>query len=110
MFQVRLIRGHPHDDRVFPNALHKFLHFGDEQPHIPFQKEVERLAREKESGREVLCPVALDGSWKNSPWPKRLMEPVREYNMLDFSNWRDARKFGSTFNKLIKGVELFYRS
>jgi hypothetical protein len=35
-----------------------------------------RTARElgKELGRHVLCPVALDDSWKDGPWPKRIME------------------------------------
>ena len=60
-------------------------------------------------GRDVLCPVALDDSWKNSPWPKRVMEQVMEYNILDFSAWKDDGKFGNTFNKLIDGLELFYK-
>ena len=71
-----------------------------------------RTARglEKEMQRDVLCPVALDDSWKNSAWPKRIMEQVMEYNILDFSTWEDDRKFGSTFNKLIDGLELFYKA
>ena len=70
-----------------------------------------RTARglEKEMGRDVLCPVALDASWKDSPWPKRVMEQVMEYNILDFSAWEDDEKFGSTFDKLIDGLELFYK-
>jgi hypothetical protein len=70
-----------------------------------------RTAREleKEMGRDTLCPVALDNSWKNSPWPKRVMEQVMEYNILDFSAWKDDSKFGNTFNKLINGLELFYK-
>lgn len=71
-----------------------------------------RTARdlEKEIGRDVLCPVALDDSWKDSPWPKRVMEQVMEYNILDFSAWQNESKFGSTFDKLIDGLELFYRN
>ena len=70
-----------------------------------------RTAREleKEMGRDVLCPVALDDSWKSSPWPKRVMEQVLEYNILDFSAWKDDSKFGNTFNKLIDGLGLFYK-
>jgi len=70
-----------------------------------------RTAREleKEMGRDVLCPVALDDSWKNSPWPKRVMEQVMEYNILDFSAWEDDRKFDGMFRKLIDGLELFYK-
>lgn len=63
----------------------------------------------KEMKRDVLCPVALDDSWKNSPWAKRIMEQIREYNILDFSEWKDDTKFENTFNKLIGGLELFYK-
>ncbi len=65
---------------------------------------------EKELGRDVLCPVALDESWKDSPWPDRLMEQVREYNILDFSAWRDEAKFNEMFGRLLGGLELFYKT
>jgi hypothetical protein len=70
-----------------------------------------RMARglEKEIGRDVLCPVALDDSWKESPWPKRVMEQIMEYNILDFSAWKDDVKFEGMFRKLIDGLELFYK-
>jgi hypothetical protein len=70
-----------------------------------------RKAREtgKELGRHVLCPVTLDDSWKNSPWPERIMEQIMEYNILDFSAWRDDSKFDGMFRKLIDGLELFYK-
>jgi len=70
-----------------------------------------RTARdlEKEIGRDVLCPVSLDDSWKDSRWPKRIMEQVMEYNILDFSAWEDDAKFEGTFRKLIDGLELFYK-
>ena len=70
-----------------------------------------RTARglEKELGRDVLCPVALDDSWKTSPWPKRVIEQVMEYNILDFSSWENDSKFRNTFKKLIDGLGLFYK-
>jgi uncharacterized protein YjbI with pentapeptide repeats len=70
-----------------------------------------RTAREleKEMGRDVLCPVTLDDSWKDNSWPKRLMEQVMEYNILDFSAWEDDEKFEGMFRKLIDGLELFYK-
>ena len=70
-----------------------------------------RTARglEKEIGRDVLCPVALDDSWKSSPWPKRVMEQIMEYNILDFSVWEDDVKFEGMFRRLIDGLELFYK-
>lgn len=70
-----------------------------------------RTARslEKETEHDVLCPVALDDSWKNSPWPRRVMEQVMEYSILDFSMWKDDNKFENAFNKLIDGLQLFYK-
>jgi hypothetical protein len=70
-----------------------------------------RTARslEKETERDVLCPVALDGSWKSSRWSKRIMEQIVEYNILDFSEWQDNSKFDGVFRKLIDGLALFYK-
>jgi uncharacterized protein YjbI with pentapeptide repeats len=70
-----------------------------------------RVARElsKELGRDILCPVALDSSWKNSSWPERIMEQIMEYNIVNFSEWKDQDIFENTFHKLIDGLELFYK-
>jgi hypothetical protein len=37
------------------------------------------------------------------------MEQVLEYNILEFSAWEDDSEFGVSFNKLIDGLELFYK-
>jgi hypothetical protein len=70
-----------------------------------------RTARqlEKDLERDLLCPAALDNSWKSSRWPKRVMEQIMEYNILDFSEWKDDSKFDGMFRKLIDGLELFYK-
>ena len=70
-----------------------------------------RSAREleKELGRDVLCPVALDEAWKDCKWPTRLREQIMEYNILDFSKWKDEVEFGKMFRKLIEGLDLFYK-
>jgi len=70
-----------------------------------------RTARqlEKELGRDALCPIALDDGWKSSPWPKRVMEQVMEYNILDFSDWEDKSAFEGKFAKLLNGLDLFYK-
>jgi len=69
------------------------------------------LARqlEKEIGRDVLCPIALDDSWKSAKWPKRLMEQIMEYNILDYSKWNDDKAFEQVFNKMINGLDMFYK-
>jgi uncharacterized protein YjbI with pentapeptide repeats len=70
-----------------------------------------RLAREleKDLGRDVLCPIALDDSWKSAKWPARLMEQIKEYNILDYSKWKDDKAFGQVFNKMIAGLDMFYK-
>jgi hypothetical protein len=70
-----------------------------------------RSARELELklDRDVLCPVALDDAWKDCAWPARLREQIMEYNILDFSQWKDERKFGRMFKRLIDGLDLFYK-
>ena len=70
-----------------------------------------RAARrlEKELGHDVLCPVALDDSWKDCRWSARLREQIEEYHVLDFSGWRDGAAFDRMYRKLVDGLELFYR-
>jgi hypothetical protein len=70
-----------------------------------------RLARklERETGRDVLCPVALDDSWKTCRWPERLREQIMEYNILDFSKWQNADYMQRMFTRLIEGLGLFYK-
>jgi hypothetical protein len=70
-----------------------------------------RLARklELESGRDVLCPVALDDSWKSCRWPERLREQIMEYNILDFSGWQDDKLLQTMFSKLLNGLSIFYK-
>jgi len=64
---------------------------------------------EKELGRDVLCPVALDDSWKNCDWPGVLRQQIMDYNILDFSKWKDDVEMGKMFKKLIDGLDLFYK-
>jgi hypothetical protein len=58
---------------------------------------------------DVMCPVALDEAWKDCRWPERLREQIMEYNIMDFSNWRDEKEFERKFGKLIEGLNLFYK-
>ena len=69
------------------------------------------LARqlEKEIGKDVLCPIALDDSWKTAKWPARLMEQIKEYNILDYSKWTDNNSFLQVFNKMLSGLDMFYK-
>ena len=68
-----------------------------------------RRSVEEETQRDVLCPVALDDNWKTSSWPKRVMEQIMEYNILDFSKRNDDNCFKDKFVKLIDGLNLYYK-
>lgn len=70
-----------------------------------------RRAREKEKAeqRDVLCPITLDDAWTTAPWPARLMEQVKEYNILDFSKWQDSASLDGAFAKLLAGLAIFYK-
>ncbi|MDT4968521.1 MAG: hypothetical protein QOJ64_3258 [Acidobacteriota bacterium] len=70
-----------------------------------------RLARklELETKRDTLCPIALDDSWKGCAWPDRLREQIMEYNILDFSDWKDEARFRGMSDRLIEGLDLFYQ-
>ena len=63
---------------------------------------------ERDQERDVLCPIALDDSWKDCRWEGPLRRQVEKYNILDFSKWRDARAMVVVFQKLIDGLGLFY--
>lgn len=39
-----------------------------------------------------------------------IISKVIEYNIVDFSNWKDDSTLEATFNKLINGLELFYKT
>ena len=64
---------------------------------------------EKETGRVVLCPVALDDSWKDSRSPKTIREQIPEHSILDFSDWKDKSKFDDMYRTLLDRLELFYK-
>lgn len=61
---------------------------------------------EKEKGRDVLCPIALDDSWKKKI-NDVLWRQVKKKNVLDFSEWK-TDKFDSQFVRLINGIKKNY--
>ena len=72
--------------------------------------EVENARKlEKQYGRNVLCPIALDASWKDANWSPILMNQVKKYNVLDFSKWKNEHNMGKQFNRLLKGLDIFYK-
>lgn len=68
------------------------------------------LARrlEKEKGKHILCPVALDNSWATCVWEERMKEQIKKYNVLDFSTWQNPDRLSVQFDKLIEGLQIYY--
>jgi len=64
---------------------------------------------EKQLQRDVLCPVALDDSWKDCKWDKRLRRQIEKYNILDFSQWQDEKMFSRQFSRLVDGLDIYYK-
>ena len=72
--------------------------------------EIENARRlEKEVGRDMLCPIALDDTWQSSNWSPLLMNQIKKYNVLDFSNWEDMAIMEQQLEKLLEGLALFYK-
>lgn len=63
---------------------------------------------EKSLERDVLCPVALDTSWKSCSWPGPLRGQIEKYHVVDFSQWNHKSAMDRQFGKLIDGLSLFY--
>ncbi|MDX1939619.1 MAG: toll/interleukin-1 receptor domain-containing protein [Saprospiraceae bacterium] len=70
------------------------------------------LARkvEKESGRNVICPIAIDNEWRNGNLSERIKLQIEKYNVLDFSRWQDPMDFNNKLERLLQGLNLFYKT
>lgn len=66
-------------------------------------------ALEKTTGRDCLCPITLDDSWKDCDWDMRIMRQLKKYNILDFSEWQDEQVLERQFSKLLRGLDVFYK-
>jgi|GEM_PF-378698 len=71
------------------------------------------MARRKEidESRDVLCPIAIDDSWKtkmNVTEPNRaLWLTLKQKLVIDFSKWR-SKAFEPAFEKLYRGLKIYY--
>lgn len=76
----------------------------------------EARKKEKDEGRDVLCPIALDDSWEHpDKYDKSVQYAVKTHqvelgfldrnHILDFSN---SRKFNSQFDRLVRGLKINY--
>ena len=69
--------------------------------------------KERDECRDVLCPMALDDSWKSKLDPecddRQLSRTLTKKNILDFSN-RKTKAFDEPFQKLVDGIKVYYGS
>jgi TIR domain len=73
------------------------------------EDEVDRARElEKELGRDVLCPIALDEAWKDCAWSRPLRTQIKKYHVLPFGEWRDPASFERMFRRLVEGLSIFY--
>jgi hypothetical protein len=63
---------------------------------------------EKELDRHVLCPIALDDSWRSSKWSGVLRNQVVKYNILPFHDWRNSEAFDNGLRRLLGGLHAHY--
>ncbi|MFI5399205.1 MAG: toll/interleukin-1 receptor domain-containing protein [Candidatus Binatia bacterium] len=63
----------------------------------------------QELGRDTLCPIALDDAWKKCRWSGKLRTQIEKYNILSFTDWKDAQRFGGMFRRLVEGLLIFYQ-
>lgn len=77
---------------------------------VEFEATKARELEKKEPKRHVLCPIALDSSWRHCDWPGKLRNQIEKYHVLDFSSWRDSAAFDDKLERLLSGLNLFYSS
>jgi len=65
--------------------------------------------KEKLEGRDVLCPVALDDSWKQRVDGDPLWRQLKKKLVVDFSEW-DTEAFETAFKTLRDGLKVNYEA
>ena len=63
--------------------------------------------REAKEERSILCPVALDDSWKKKQKDKLWRQAFKKH-VLAFSDWGNDTTFDVEFAKLLKGLMVYY--
>jgi hypothetical protein len=65
---------------------------------------------ERELGRDVLCPIAPDDSWKDCRWSHTLRTQIEKYHILSFTEWHDPEAMTKMFGRLVDRLSIFYES
>ena len=64
--------------------------------------------KEEEEGRDVLCPVALDDSWKEKCKSGPTWGHLESKLVVDFSSWDEPAAFDVAYQKLLDGLKMNY--
>ncbi|MDP2721472.1 MAG: toll/interleukin-1 receptor domain-containing protein [Bacteroidales bacterium] len=69
--------------------------------------------KSKQIGKKVLFPISITSfdnllEWEqfDSDLGKDLAKEIREFYVLDFENWKDEKKYGNSFDKLVEGLRI----
>lgn len=63
--------------------------------------------KERDEGRDVICPIALDDSWETKVEGDVLWRQLKLKVVLDFSSWQ-TEEFDRQFNRLLDGIKINY--
>jgi uncharacterized protein YjbI with pentapeptide repeats len=63
--------------------------------------------REKEEDRQILCPIALDATWKSKVERSVSWRPLKDKNVISFPKSK-SKSFDEAFAKLRDGLNRFY--
>jgi len=67
--------------------------------------------KEKDQRRDVLCPIALDDTWKSKlesdESDRVLWRTLTKKNVVDFSKWK-SKAFERAYEKLVRGLSIYY--
>jgi uncharacterized protein YjbI with pentapeptide repeats len=66
------------------------------------------LKQEKDKNKSVVCPVALDDSWKETITHAGHWRQLKKKVILDFSEWENEKAFEENITKLLEGLKVNY--
>ena len=71
----------------------------------------EALDMEKDLKRDILCPITLDDAWVSKlkeTGSRVLWRKIKKKNILSFEDWEETEAYNNIFQKLTKGLNLYY--
>jgi TIR domain len=63
---------------------------------------------EKTTGRDLICPIAIDSSWQSWAEDPVLKREVLKYHVVGFGGWQSPEAFAECYQKLTLGLKQNY--